>query len=291
MALTFISKKTLHELEVHLTGWTLGEIRGLFESADIPLAEDYQPKTSGQRRTLAAKYLKSVDTTRPDDSAKVLKVFELVFLRLEAMAAEEERQAAAGQVGYMRRSELSRRTLERLANWLRRDGFEYRDGRFVSVGQSTSFPHLVAIAANADLPFLVRQLERIEGAIDDDPWLAIGTAKEMIDITCKAILTDRGRPFEKDWDLMALFQEARKELRLAPEDIHDQARASDTIKRLPSNLATVVQGLCELRNPYGTGHGPDGRARGLHTRHARLAVGAASTLALFLLETHRERRA
>jgi hypothetical protein len=44
----------------------------------------------------------------------------------------------------------------------------------------------------------------------------------------------------------------------------------------------------ELRGSYGTGHGPDGRARGLHGRHARLAVGMASTLATFLLETHRE---
>jgi hypothetical protein len=77
---------------------------------------------------------------------------------------------------------------------------------------------------------------------------------------------------------------------LAPDDIHDRAKAADTIKRLLSNLATVVQGLAELRNPYGTGHGHDGRAKGLLKRHARLAAGAASTLALFLLETHRDRK-
>ena len=121
MPLPFISQKTLHELQEHLTGWTLGEIRGLFGSADIPLAEDDQPDPSGQRRTLAAKYLKSVDTAKPEDVGKVLKVFELVFLRLEESAAVEERQAAAGQTGYPGRAELSRRTLERLVNWLRRD--------------------------------------------------------------------------------------------------------------------------------------------------------------------------
>ncbi|HZZ30473.1 MAG TPA: abortive infection family protein [Phenylobacterium sp.] len=41
-----------------------------------------------------------------------------------------------------------------------------------------------------------------------------------------------------------------------------------------------------MRNFYGSGHGQDGRARGLTPRHARLAVGAASTLALFLFDTH-----
>ena len=46
---------------------------------------------SGQRRTLAARYLKSVDPGKPEDIRKVLKVFELVFMRLEEMAEEEDR--------------------------------------------------------------------------------------------------------------------------------------------------------------------------------------------------------
>ncbi|MDR3231671.1 MAG: abortive infection family protein, partial [Synergistaceae bacterium] len=41
----------------------------------------------------------------------------------------------------------------------------------------------------------------------------------------------------------------------------------------------------------GTGHGKDGRSKGLSTRHARLAVGAASTFVRFLFETHIERSA
>lgn len=56
-----------------------------------------------------------------------------------------------------------------------------------------------------------------------------------------------------------------------------------------SNLASVTQGLAEIRNLYGTGHGKDGKRRGLLPRHARLAVGAATTLVTFLLDTHRER--
>jgi hypothetical protein len=56
-----------------------------------------------------------------------------------------------------------------------------------------------------------------------------------------------------------------------------------------SNLATITNGIAELRNSYGTGHGKDSKAKGLGSRHAKLAVGAASTLAVFLLETHNER--
>lgn len=62
----------------------------------------------------------------------------------------------------------------------------------------------------------------------------------------------------------------------------------ETIRRLLSNLATITSGIAELRNSYGTGHGKAASSKGLGPRHAKLAVGAASTLAVFLAETHRE---
>ena len=44
--------------------------------------------------------------------------------------------------------------------------------------------------------------------------------------------------------------------------------------------------LAELRNLYGTGHGKEAAAQMQKPRHARLAVGAASTLAGLFFETH-----
>ena len=52
---------------------------------------------------------------------------------------------------------------------------------------------------------------------------------------------------------------------------------------------TIVSGLAEIRNLYGTGHGKHGKHRGLSARHAKLAAGAAGTLAVFLFETHQNR--
>lgn len=54
--------------------------------------------------------------------------------------------------------------------------------------------------------------------------------------------------------------------------------------------AQCPQGMAELRNLYGTGHGPSAKTnRGIQPRHARLATGVAATLASFLFETHLER--
>ncbi|MHB8563830.1 MAG: abortive infection family protein, partial [Acidiferrobacteraceae bacterium] len=123
----------------------------------------------------------------------------------------------------------------------------------------------------------------------DDPGLAIGTAKELVETCCKTILRERGIEFSKSADLPELVKLTSKELELTPHDIAEKTKASDTIKRLLSNLATITQGIAELRNQYGTGHGKAAGAKGLQSRHAKLAVGAASTLAVFLSETHAAR--
>lgn len=137
-----------------------------------------------------------------------------------------------------------------------------------------------------DAKHLTDQIRRIEAAIETDPSLAIGTAKELIETCCKTILAERGKPVSGAPDISALTKATMKELKLVPDDVPDSAKGADTIKRLLNNLGTIGISLAELRNLYGTGHGKHGKASGLSARHARLAVGSAATLAIFLFETH-----
>ena len=150
-------------------------------------------------------------------------------------------------------------------------------------------PQLGAIKDTAvifDARHLAEQVRRMENAIDDDPSLAIGTAKELIETCCKTIMAARGKPVAGTPEVSNLTKETLRELKLIPEGVPDSTRGADVIKRLLMNLGTIGNGLAELRGLYGTGHGRDGRAKGLEARHANLAVGAAATLARFLFETH-----
>jgi hypothetical protein len=54
-----------------------------------------------------------------------------------------------------------------------------------------------------------------------------------------------------------------------------------------SNLGSVAVG--ELKNLYGSGHGRGQQSQGLTVRHAKLVVGAGTTLCSFLLETYEHR--
>jgi len=137
-----------------------------------------------------------------------------------------------------------------------------------------------------DANHLAEQIRRMKDSIETDPSLAIGTAKELIETCCKTILSERGQEISGTPDIPTLTKATLKELNLVPEGIPNAARGADVIRRLLSNLSTVGHGLAELRGLYGTGHGQHGSTSGLTTRHAKLAVGAASTLAVFLFETH-----
>lgn len=143
-------------------------------------------------------------------------------------------------------------------------------------------------AKNLDASHLAGQIRRIEASVDSDPDLAIGTAKELIETVCKTILAERGQPISGTPDIPTLTKATFKVLKLVPDDVPDAARGSETIKRLLSNLGTVGNGLAELRGLYGSGHGKHARTSGLKPRHAKLAVGAAASLATFLFETHLE---
>ena len=136
--------------------------------------------------------------------------------------------------------------------------------------------------------YLAEQVRRMEVSINTDPSLAIGTAKELIETYCKTILADRGKPFEENSNFPKLLKETLRELKLVPEGVPESARGAKTIQRILSNLGAIGNGLAELRNLYGTGHGKHGHTKQLSARHAKLAVYAAKALVTFLFETHLE---
>jgi hypothetical protein len=269
-----ISKKTRRELQEYFVGTTLRTIEQAFDDAGIQCDHSFQPSDSGQRRCLVQQYYATVDFSNYDQVRRFLTVYSHALFDLEQNFEN----------GYG--GDYAKKTHRTMVACLQIDGFEYKEGKIVPVGALTAAASLKGDAISVDSPYMLQQIERIENQVDSDPRLAIGTAKELVETVCKTILTDRGVKFDAKAELMDLVKQTRAELKLVPDDIPDSAKAADTIRKLLSNLATITQSLAELRNSYGTGHGHDGRQKGLSPRHARLAAGAACVLAKFLFETH-----
>ena len=274
-----ISKRTRQAVREYFVGTTLSVISDAFDAADIECNTDFTPTVGGQRRALVEQYYHSLNWTLLADVRKFVSVVQGVIADLDALAERPDTAAHAKE----------HRT--RLTRAMAMDGWEFDGARFDLQTDKSHLIHLSASAAKLSAPELNRQLSRMRDSVEADPALTLGTAKELIETACKTILEEHGRDPAPDWDVGRLVKEAREVLNLLPSDIPDSAKGADTIKRVLANLGAVAQGLAELRNLYGTGHGRSARRRrGIEARHARLASGAAAALVTFLLETHWERK-
>lgn len=278
-----VSKKTRQVFREYLVGWTLREISDEFDAADVPCDLEYTPPVSGQRRSLVEQYYHAVHWSDWRDVKKVLQAFEGVL-----STAQEKEKLHGLSTGLSDWADAERLALKRMTDALRRDGYEVVGNRIITGTSPASIDEVKEVAASFDAKHLAEQVHRIEQAVDTDPSLAIGTAKELVETCCRTILAERGKPVTGTPDVPALTREVLKELKLVPDGVPEKAKGSEIIKRLLSNLGTIGNGLAELRNLYGTGHGRDGKTQPMKPRHAKLAVGAAATLVSFLFETHKE---
>lgn len=279
-----VSPRILQAFREHFaSSGVLRTIEDAFAAQGILAKPGSASDVGGARRTLVEDCYRSLDLSQMRDARRLLAVFGAELQGIEQTAIDMEEDGRTPPYG-----EHPRKALRDFVQLLDREGFAYENGRITSKHATPLAGELTEHAAALDLPNVVEQLRRLEDVADTDPRLAIGTAKELVETVCKSILRERGISVDSTWDIPKLVGEVRRELRLLPENVSADAPGKDAIKRVLGSLGSIAHSINELRGLYGTGHGPDGRARGLQGRHARLAVGMASTLATFLLETHRE---
>jgi hypothetical protein len=176
------------------------------------------------------------------------------------------------------------------------DGFQIVEATHISgrpvyagrecVAGSPALSGVREIGVRISAAYLSQQITRMQTAIHSDPELAIGTAKELIETCCKTILRERAQQLDDGWEIPRLLNETLNGLDLAPGTFPKAQAITASIRRTLGHLAQLAQGAAELRNLFGTGHGKDAATPPPLPHHARLAVGAASTLAVFLFEQH-----
>jgi len=132
---------------------------------------------------------------------------------------------------------------------------------------------------------LQNEIARMLSSVDDDPELAIGTAKEFVETISKTILIEKGIQLSGSEDLPKLVRLAMNEAKpIGGIDVDNETRV--VVRKTLGSLSTLVQCVAELRNLHGTGHGREASKKRIDTRFASLAVNSAATLALFLYQSY-----
>lgn len=139
-----------------------------------------------------------------------------------------------------------------------------------------------------DVLELNQQIHRIRRSISDDPALAIGSAKELLETVLKTILGRHGRTPTSE-NIPSLLRDVCSLLGLEPSAVDTGTPEGRVLRRTLGNLCELVNGISEIRNLVGTGHGRS-RGSGVDMIHAKLVVNATAAITTFLLEVWETQR-
>ncbi len=178
------------------------------------------------------------------------------------------------------------RKQDRVRQILARSGLAYHEGGIILAGgQVPSVANLGELLRRRDIPALDLEFKRALDSLESDPPAAATAACSILESLFKVILEDANVPIPKKETVKPLWKEVQNELGLNITGVAD-----DDIRRIISGLTSIIDGIGALRTHAGSAHGHGTQSYKLVPRHARLAVHAAHTLCLFVIDTWESRK-
>jgi abortive infection Abi-like protein len=268
-----ISKRTMLKFAEFATAYSaVNPIARAYEAEGFK-ADPNHRDAGGARRSVCASFHSGIDSLSSDHQRRLMNVY------LDAITSW----------GRQSNGSLPELAID-VVRSLQRDGFPLDDAGHLTGPLPTGIDMgLRDLRLLRDPGVIEEHLDRMLANVEGDPAAVIGTAKELVESVCKAILEDRAISYLPTATLPDLYKAVAAELRLSRESVQSSAKGSEAAQRVLQGLVTSVQNLAELRNALGLGHGRAQRIPALE-RHARLAMNASRTIADFLLSTWHERK-
>jgi hypothetical protein len=144
---------------------------------------------------------------------------------------------------------------------------------------------LSGVAETLDFDTVTRDLDRALNSAKEDPEDAVTAACSTVESVCRSILIELNEPLPDKKDIKGLFNAVRKPLGLSPDKPDIDPLIADDVRKILSGLATAIEGIGALRTHGGDAHGRERGYTRIDQRIASLAIHAASTVALFLIQT------
>lgn len=141
------------------------------------------------------------------------------------------------------------------------------------------------VVTRLDFDTVQLDISRALKSATDDPEDAVTSACSLVEAVCRSILLELGLPLPVKKDIDSLIRAVQEPLGLSPGQIGLPVDIENDIRQILSGLTSVAKGVGALRTHAGDAHGREKGHRRIDARIARLAINAASSLALFLIET------
>jgi hypothetical protein len=172
-----------------------------------------------------------------------------------------------------------------LRKWLADHDRQLHDALYAS-DNVASLDDLDDAAGELGITEIDMHAARIRKGLRDDPGQAIGSAKELLETTLKAILGLHGTGPETKLDVPVLVKRVNVQLGLDAAGVEGGQAGATPRRKVLGSLAQIVYSAAELRNAgLGTGHGIS-QGPVLDVPTARMVVSAAVTVASFYAEAY-----
>jgi hypothetical protein len=120
-------------------------------------------------------------------------------------------------------------------------------------------------------------------AIDSED--AVTAACSLLESVCRSILIELSLPLPAKRDIDGLIRAVQEPLNISPGRTDLPMEVEQDVRQVLGGLTSVAKGIGALRTHAGDAHGREKGFKRIDARIARLAITAASSLALFLIET------
>ena len=192
--------------------------------------------------------------------------------------------------GYMEKStfissndfidELTPKFQKDISELLSKYGYTYMTGGTISDKASLTSISLKEAIHGRDMPTIEAEFTRALSHVSEAPRESVSAACNILESTCKVFIADENLQMPAKQDLQSVWKVVREALGMNSKRIED-----DDLKRILSGLYSIADGVGALRTHASTAHGAGRNAYKIEPRHARLAINAAHTLVLFILES------
>jgi Abortive infection C-terminus len=169
---------------------------------------------------------------------------------------------------------------ERINKLLVRSDLKYTKGGLITGALAAPTKTLDQFIRSRDLHALEHEFERALSNVEKSPREAVSAASNILESLCKVYIDERGLEMPAKQDLKPVWTVVRKDLGFDPGQVADQ-----DLQTILSGLLALVDGIGALRTHASSAHGAGKNGYRLEPRHSRLAIHAAHTVALFILES------
>lgn len=188
-----------------------------------------------------------------------------------------------GGILYPRDQDRFDQQIESIKKILSDNSLLYIKGGIISGSLTTPTKSLESVIKGLEIPALDQEFMRALTHVDTSPREAVSAASNILESICKVYIAENNLAMPNKKDLKNLFTVVRKSLNIQRDSVEDE-----DLLRIISGIISVVDGIASLRTHASSAHGAGVKQYNLKPRHARLAIHAAHTIGLYVLESWKE---